>query len=247
MVAAPTAFTEVIVIAPTSHGTGIMKTRFEQQRQEGLWRNRDAQLIFHVFWLLDHGPQNHLRICQLLCRNEEDVRHAIIFLKNMKMIEMEIHRKEKPVAQQPLDTGLLARSHALMVPNGPACAKWFYDDFFERGRQQYLTNEVQDLFDKRHTDMEKQIDVFWRALDFVVGNAVQGIDVTTDLHRMGVRHRNYGVKDEYYGLAGASLIAMLTWYFTQPDIPIVWGQALYETWLQAYSMVSSAMMNAETA
>jgi len=234
-------FQEAIVATPASHAREVIKDRFDQQRNgRRCWSNRDTRILFHVFFLMD-GQKDHLRLCEMLHVSEDDVRHAIVFLKDERLVTIEVHGKEKEQAVGELNTALLSQSFDEMKDDGEVITKKFYEIFFRKGRETFSTNEIGDLF--AGVDAQQQYVAFWGALAFVMAGVLAGKNVVGDLQSLGARHTGYRVKPGYYGIAGAALIDTFQWYYTDyRGLP--WRQELRDAWVGAYTLVAGVMVGA---
>src|SRR6266516_403477 len=170
------------------------------------------------------------------------VRYAIIFLSDVGLVQMRVCRKELPPVEQPQTaTLLLSESFALITQNFELFAYSFCYRFRATGQALYGTDEIEQLFADIST--QQQHEELFRMLGCIVAG-VEGSNkqVTGDLVALPKHHRCQ-VKPEHYRIAGDVLMATLQWFFSLESVELKWNQELYEAWLEAYTVVSSAMMD----
>lgn len=88
-------------------------------------------------------------------------------------------------------------------------------------------------------NMEKQKKALINSLVFIVDNIDNGDKVIPYLEKMGVRHINYGTKDEHYSWVGNSLIKTFAHFFGDS-----WTVELEENWTTAYGLIANTMIQA---
>ena len=127
-----------------------------------------------------------------------------------------------------MDAILLKQSFDLIVPQKEAFAETFYTALFERYPQ------TQSLFVS--ADMQQQQRALIFALVFVVSGVVRGDDIAPTVQQLGQRHGTYGVKAEHYTMVGEVLLATLQQFLKEQ-----WTPQVEETWIGAYTTVSTLM------
>ena len=122
---------------------------------------------------------------------------------------------------------LVEASFEKMVPIAEAAADLFYGRLFE------LDPTLQPLFT---LDPAEQRRKFMEML----ATLVQGLDrlhtVLPELHQLGRRHAQYGVKPEHYALAGVALLWALEHTLGEPL-----SEESRLAWIEAYDLLSTAM------
>jgi hemoglobin-like flavoprotein len=231
----PAPIEDAIIAVPLAHAKEVVLSRLFQQRIQGHWRNKQTRVKFWVFSMLD-GYKDHHRIAEILHIPEQAVREAIIQLALDHLITMEVRAKENTL----MDVQLLNESFKQIKPHGMEFAERFYAQLFQKSRETLASNEVERLFAR--SDMKQQYGALLGALAFVVAGVLENRDVSADLADLGQRHRKYGVKEAHYQLVGEALIESLQAYFGPK-----WTPELQQTWLQAYTLVSTTMQQGKAA
>jgi hemoglobin-like flavoprotein len=225
---------DMIIASPVAYGSEVIQSRCLKRRVQGSWENRQARIQFWVFALLD-GKKHHRRISEILSIPEPEVRAAMIELTLQHLITIAVHEQE----DKTLNARLLHESFLGIKPNGMAFAEAFYLRLFDLGRKMLGTNEIEQLFRARGTDMQKQYVALLGALAFVIAGVLENKDIEADLADLGKRHHEYGVKEIHYQIVGMSLIETLQSYFGPK-----WTEELQQTWEQAYKLVAGIMQKA---
>jgi len=125
---------------------------------------------------------------------------------------------------------LVQQSFAKVVPIADVAAALFYGKLFE------LDPELKDLFPEDLTEQGKK-------LMQVIGVAVKGLDKLDELvpvvEQLGIRHVNYGVKEDDYDTVGTALIWTLGQGLGDDFTPEV-----KDAWVTVYGILSSVMKTA---
>lgn len=248
MVTSP--FVEVISATPEPYAMALTWRRFQAQRtcergSKEKWGDRAGRIAYRVFFLVADGIFDGNKdvscIARMLHCEIHEVQHAITFLEDSRLITVEVHRKEREVKENTLDTALLKQDFDVMKDDGPVITSYFYKDFSQRGRDTFFTDEIADLFGK--TDWQRQYTAFWGSLAGIMTVVLSGVDIAAYLRDLGRKHSTfYHVLPGYYGLAGQSLIETFRWYHVEYR-KIGWPPALQDAWVTAYTLVSSAMLS----
>jgi hemoglobin-like flavoprotein len=147
-------------------------------------------------------------------------------------------RREKLLYYRPGGEVLLALSHIALVqqtlidvlPRADAMAQAFYQRLFE------LDPTLQSLF--THDPAEQR-----RKFTDMLATLVQGLDrlhtVLPEIHQLGLRHAQYGVKPEHYALAGVALLWAVERTLGQPL-----SEETRSAWIEAYDLLTTAMQAA---
>ncbi|MFY0598346.1 MAG: hemin receptor [Cyclobacteriaceae bacterium] len=131
--------------------------------------------------------------------------------------------KEKEIVQSTFEK---------VAPIAETAASIFYTKLFE------LDPELKSLF---KGDIKSQ----GRKLMTMLGAAVKGLDDMESLlpvvQGLGNRHGGYGVQIKDYETVGAALLSTL-----QTGLGNDWNEEVREAWVSVYSVLSSAMIEAQS-
>lgn len=199
---------------------------------------RDTLLKCCVCFLLD-GKKDHHIISGMLGKPESVVREVLQALKDDSFISTEVKRRIQVMEEELFDVATLGESYLEIKQNRIRIVKKFFEVFFQKGREQYLTHEIEDLFDG--VDMKAQSEKFWKQMAYTIEGVLNGKSVATELKKLGVAHRGYHTdityfKEKYYDLAGESLIETLQWFYQER-----WTDKLETTWKKTFSTVATVM------
>lgn len=121
-------------------------------------------------------------------------------------------------------------SFDLVTPMGDQAAALFYGRLFE------LAPEVRPMF---RSDMPEQ----GKKLLAMIGVAVRGLSdldsIVPAVQQLGVRHLDYGVREDHFALVGESLL----WTLEQ-GLGDAWNASLKTAWSEAYGLLSMTMIAA---
>lgn len=135
-----------------------------------------------------------------------------------------------------MDTGqitLIKNSWEKVLPISEAAAELFYGKLFE------LDAELKPLF---NGDMNEQGAKLMKTLNTVV-NSLDKLDtIVPVVQDLGVRHVNYGVKDEHYDTVAVALL----WTLSQ-GLSDDFTDEVKEAWTTAYNLLATTMKNAAAA
>lgn len=125
------------------------------------------------------------------------------------------------------DIALVQQSLIDVWPRADAMAQAFYRRLFE------LDPSLQSLF--TYDPAEQR-----RKFTDMLATLVQGLDrlqtVLPEIHQMGLRHAQYGVKPEHYALAGVALLWALE-HTLGHRLP----EETRSAWIEAYDLLTTAM------
>ena len=113
----------------------------------------------------------------------------------------------------------------------PLIAELFYTKLFE------IRPDLRALFS---TDMDMQTSKFMATLNMIVDNLNDPVVLRPKLQKLGVRHSDYGVKDEHYQIVEEALIWAL-----RHSLGSEFNDATEQAWLLAYRAVADAMTMAD--
>ncbi|NDR56139.1 globin family protein [Aliiruegeria sabulilitoris] len=128
---------------------------------------------------------------------------------------------------------LIQQSYAKLVPSKQQAGEIFYAKLFE------IAPEVRPLFKENVTEQAGKLMT-------MLGTVVNGLrdlhKVTPIARKMAVEHVGYGVKPAHYEPVGAALIATL-----EAGLGEDFTLETREAWVEAYSILSTAMIDAAKA
>ena len=125
---------------------------------------------------------------------------------------------------------LVQVSFRSVVPIAAKAADLFYDRLFE------VAPEVRQLFP---ADLSGQKIKLIGILATVVNNLHQLHAILPAVRELGMRHRDYGVKQDHYEPVGASLL----WALNQ-GLGVAFTPEVKAAWTDAYSTLARAMQQA---
>lgn len=130
----------------------------------------------------------------------------------------------------PAQVELIRSSWAQVVPISDKAAELFYGKLFE------LDPSVRELF---KGDMAEQGQKLMR----MIGTAVNGLErldeIVPAVQQLGVRHLEYGVKDEHYDTVGAALLWTL-----ETGLGDAFTAETKEAWATVYGVLADTMKSA---
>jgi hemoglobin-like flavoprotein len=133
-----------------------------------------------------------------------------------------------------LQIDLLEESFALVVPRAQELA----DTFYERLFADYP--DIKPLF--RHTNLREQKRMLLASLVLIVNNLRKPDVLTPILEELGMRHVNYGVRDEHYPAVGRTLLKSL-----ETVAGHAWNASLEAAWSEAFEEISRRMLHGAAA
>jgi hemoglobin-like flavoprotein len=107
----------------------------------------------------------------------------------------------------------------------------FYNRLFE------IAPEVKSMFSK--TTMPEQSKKLLTMLSYVIAKLNKLDDIMEEVAKLALRHSSYGVKDEHYTAVGTALLCTL-----EQGLGTQWNEELKGAWIEVYTVLSDAMMNA---
>lgn len=117
-----------------------------------------------------------------------------------------------------------------VAPIADQAAELFYGRLFE------VAPEVKPMFT---SDMSEQ----GKKLMTMIGVAVRGLSnlekIVPAVQQLGVRHVDYGVKEEHFAVVGDSLLWTL-----ERGLGEAWNEELKASWAEAYGVLSATMIAA---
>ena len=116
---------------------------------------------------------------------------------------------------------------------GSAASEGFYHRLF---------SDVPDVRPMFPEDISRQARKFIQALTVIVSSLTASDQTTRMLHRLGERHKGYGVKADHYPHVGKALIATLA-----GELGDEFTAETEKSWLDAFTLISSAMISAADA
>lgn len=122
---------------------------------------------------------------------------------------------------------LVTSSFELVLRAGEPVIVRFYERLFETAPQ------FKQLFT---SDVKRQARKFLQSLKMIVGSLAATERAVPMLHRLGDRHRGYGVKPEDYEVVGGVLIETL-----QEGLGDDFTAEVREAWIAAFGLISSIM------
>lgn len=128
---------------------------------------------------------------------------------------------------------LVQQSFAQLAPAADMVATLFYDRFFA------LSPTARPLFEG---GMEKQKAMFMQTLAVIVVGLGQPEKILPVAKGLAERHVGYGVRPEYFERMGAALIWAL-----ERSLGDAYTPEVNDAWFAAYTMLSSAMIEAMNA
>jgi hemoglobin-like flavoprotein len=248
-------------IATPKEDAPIVMEGLLASRSHGKWKKPRDREKFHTFALLD-GEKDQERIGEILSRNPDDIRTALILLMVDNLVEIKT-RKGRPITMNAL---LLDKSFKKIKPNGTEFAHAFYTRLFaladtlayqyEQERKHLLMqNRLSDEHAKtlaskiafclnvrllfKNTNMHDLYHAFLQKLALIIAGVTEHRDIRSMLIEHGKKHIEYGVLPEHYPLVGQALIETLREYLADE-----WSQELEDAWSDAYAIVSALMQSA---
>lgn len=125
---------------------------------------------------------------------------------------------------------LVEQSFAKVAPIAETAAELFYARLFE------LDPSLKSMF--KH-DLKEQGRKLMASITMVVKGLRKPETIVGPVQQLGVRHLNYGVKEEHYATVGQALLDTLEKGLGDDFTPEV-----RSAWEEAYSLLSSVMMDA---
>lgn len=130
----------------------------------------------------------------------------------------------------PEQVKLVQDSFKKVEPIAATAGDMFYNRLFE------IAPEVRPMF---ADNIEEQRDKLMSMLGTAVANLHQVETILEPVKALGVKHLDYGVKDEHYDTVGEALIWTLQEGLKEDFTPEV-----KEAWIETYGTVSSVMKDA---
>ncbi len=128
-----------------------------------------------------------------------------------------------------LKVELLEESFAAVAPKGDELVDQFYQNLFAD------FPGVLPMFEK--VEMAEQKKKLLASLKLVVNNLREPDKLVPALEQLGVRHLDYGAKEEHYPAVGQSLLKSLATVAGD-----AWTEELNAAWAEAYGEISKIML-----
>ncbi|AWB65513.1 hemin receptor [Saccharobesus litoralis] len=126
---------------------------------------------------------------------------------------------------------LVQESFSKVVPIAEQAAELFYGKLFE------IAPQVKPMF--KSTDMKEQ----GKKLMQTIGLAVNGLSnlesIVPVVQQLGVKHIDYGVKDEHFPIVAEALL----WTLEQ-GLGDAWNEEVKGAWVEAYTVLANTMIDA---
>lgn len=126
---------------------------------------------------------------------------------------------------------LVQESFKAVAPIAETAAELFYTRLFE------IAPEVEPLFDT--SDMAAQGKKLMQTLAVAVKGLSDLPSIVPIVQQLGVKHINYGVETSHFSAVGDALL----WTLEQ-GLGAQWSPALLEAWSEAYTLLSTTMIDA---
>jgi hemoglobin-like flavoprotein len=133
----------------------------------------------------------------------------------------------------PREKELLRASYRHILPVAETIAKTFYHRLFD------VAPEIKFLFDP--TTATAQYQHFMQVITLAIRDLDSPQKIVAMMQELGQRHLSYGVRPEYYGLVGNSLMWTLRRTLLN-DFP----PHIESAWTKLYVMTAEAAMNVYT-
>lgn len=125
---------------------------------------------------------------------------------------------------------LIQASWKQLAATAPDAGQHFYQKLFE------LAPSVRHLF---KTDIHDQAKKLVTMLSFVVAKLKNLDEIQDQIKGLAQRHAGYGAQPAHYEAVGQALIWML-----EHELGEQWNQPTKMAWIEAYTILSSAMIEA---
>jgi len=130
----------------------------------------------------------------------------------------------------PVQIGHVRRSFALIEPIAPQAAALFYENLFTADPR------LRPLF---QGNMAQQGARLMTMIGAAVGLLEEPDVLVPELRKLGMRHVNYGVRDEHYATVGTALLKTL-----KQGLGNAYTDDVHAAWVALYRVVSETMMDA---
>lgn len=114
-------------------------------------------------------------------------------------------------------------------PISDQVTKKFYDTLFEQHP------EAMPLF--HNTDSEKQQQLLYNSLDFIVTNLENPERLSEYLQNLGGRHVDYGTEEEHFDWVGGALLHTFAYFFGDE-----WTEEVQNNWAAAFGTIRDYML-----
>jgi hemoglobin-like flavoprotein len=128
---------------------------------------------------------------------------------------------------------LVKESWSYVIVKSNEAGQLFYSRLFE------VAPAVRPMF---KGDVKEQSRKLMSMVTLVVSKLDKLDQVINEVKALGARHNKYGTKSEHYAVVGECLI----WTLSQ-GLGDRWNKETEEAWLQAYTVLSGAMIQAQTS
>ena len=125
---------------------------------------------------------------------------------------------------------LVQESFALVLPIADQAAELFYNRLFE------IAPELRSMFPDDISEQKKKLMAVLKVAVNGLKNPDKLIPVVQEL---GVRHKNYGVVDDHYGVVGEALL----WTLEQ-GLGDAFSPEVHEAWVEVYGLLATVMKEA---
>jgi len=130
-----------------------------------------------------------------------------------------------------LNVEVLEQTFSALAPQGEALVSRFYEELFSRYPQ------VKPLF--RNTSQAEQQRKLLSALKLVISNLRNPEVLNGTLHKLGVRHQQYGAAPAHYQAVASTLLDVMA-EFAGP----LWTKQVHKAWSDALNAIAQTMLNA---
>lgn len=205
------------------------------------WKNRLNKRVY----LLADGKHTEIDLARLLHKSLFSIHHALGMLFFTRSIDIEIKHKEN---MMPLNPDLLRATLDYVAPHEES--NQFLNAYYHNRRQAFTdvfygrlrveSQEVDNLFSARGTDMREQGKRLFQTLWYIVGGLqTNDQSLPQKIQELGMRHHGYGVKPWMYPVVGKVLLESFE-EFLGP----AWTPQMQESWAAAYDLASSVILTA---
>ena len=131
----------------------------------------------------------------------------------------------------PKEIKLVQNSWKLITPVSQKMGEDFYNRLFS------LKPELIPLFKTQPKDQAMKLMFM---LSYLVMRLENLEELQSEIHKLAVRHQNYGAKTEYYKPVGEVLIATLKHHIGDD-----WSEATEQAWIKTYDLIAGLMTGGE--
>lgn len=125
---------------------------------------------------------------------------------------------------------LVQQSFEQLRPIAQTAGELFYKNLFE------MAPQARAMF---KTPVSEQAGKLMSTLAYVVTHLHHPETILSDVRKLAIRHVDYGAQPEHYSIVGSALLITL-----EQGLGDQWNEPLKEAWTAAYTMISTAMIEA---